>query len=541
MKREIRIGGKAVPIKETLVDKVINYFSPVKGAERFRARTALALAGAYTGAATTRRGTKSWRTNGGDADSDTLFDLPNLRERSRDSIRNNPLACGAINTNVTNVVGIGLKLNARIDRDIINMSDDDADKWESNTEREFRLWSESQDCDAARTLNFASLQRLAFRQTLENGDVFCLAPRIERKNSPYSLTLQLIEADRVCNEDFKANTATLSGGVEKDDQGAPVTYHILKYHPGAIFATTREWVKVPAFANRTGLRNVIHLFDMLRPGQSRGVPYLAPVIEPLKMLDRYTEAELMAAVVTGMLTVFVKTESGDPDLLPPEDNSPTQTTEDEIKLGNGSVIGLAPGESVETVNPNRPNTAYDPFTMSILRQIGVALELPFEILIKHFTASYSAARAALLEAWKFFSSRRKWLADNFCQVVYEIWLYEAVSIGRISAPGFFSDPILRKAYSGAEWIGPAKGMIDELKEVKAAEQRINVGLSTLQRETQELTGGEWEKNHVQQVKERKKRLADGLIVEATVPDNNPDDTTDDMTDDNQDKTDLEGK
>ena len=75
--------------------------------------------------------------------------------------------------------------------------------------------------------------------------------------------------------------------------------------------------------------------------------------------------------------------------------------------------------------------------------------------------------------------------------------------GRIYAPGFFSDPIIRKAYSGAEWNGPAQGQIDPLKEVKAAAQRVSEGFSTRAKETAELTGGDFNKNHRQRVKEEK--------------------------------------
>ena len=206
----------------------------------------------------------------------------------------------------------------------------------------------------------------------------------------------------------------------------------------------------------TGFRQVIHLYRVLRPGQTRGVPYLAPVIESLKQLGNYTDAEIMAAVVSSCFTVFVKTPQGDSELLPMAGNLDGSVMNDNAyKLGNGAIIGLAEGEDIHTVNPGRPNAQFDPFVQSILRQIGVALELPFEVLIKHFTASYSAARAALLEAWRFFMARREWLAQNFCQVVYETWVYEAVCLGRIQAPGFINgDPAIRAAYTGAHWIGP---------------------------------------------------------------------------------------
>jgi capsid protein len=163
---------------------------------------------------------------------------------------------------------------------------------------------------------------------------------------------------------------------------------------------------------------------------------------------------------------------------------------------------LKSGESIEAANPGRPNTAFDPFVKSVLQQIGVALEIPFEILIGHFSSSYSASRAALLEAWRFFKGRRKWIADNFCQPVYEIWLYDSIASGRIGAPGYFSDPIMRKAYSGALWIGDAPSQIDPVKEVDAAEKRLKIGLSTMDEETTNLTGGDFETNYPRIRKER---------------------------------------
>ena len=516
----INASGEKITVRENLFDRLVRYLDPVKAERRFRARAMLALSGSYIGASRSKRSLSQWRTSWGDADSDTLYDLPVLRDRSRDLIRNAPLATGAINTVCTNVVGTGLKLQSRIDREALGMDEAEADAWESNTEREFRLWAESQECDAARTLTFAGVQNLVFRSALESGDVFILMPYIERSGSPYGLKLQAIEGDRVCNESNAPDGLEVSGGVKKDSYGAPLAYHIMDQHPGSILGLRkRSWTIVPAFGKASGRRNVLHLFWQLRPGQTRGVPYLAPVIEPLKQLDRYTEAELMAAVISGMFTVFIKSETGDGDLSPmsPSAEVGGKATDEDYKLASGAIVGLAPGEDIAVADPKRPNTAFDPFVLAILRQIGVSLELPFEVLVKHFTASYSAARAALLEAWKFFATRRYWLSVNFCQPVYEAWMDEAVSMGRISAPGFFDDPLVRKAYLGTEWVGPAKGMIDERAEVEAAQMRVDMGISTLAEETAALTGGDWEKKHVQSAKEFRARKEAGLIVDKEQP------------------------
>jgi len=514
MQTTVKIGNDQITVKENLLDKIISTFDPVRAQNRFRARVSMALAGGYNGASKSNRAFKSWKVSGGDADSDLLPDLPTLRERSRDLVRNNPLATGAINTAVTNVVGTGLVLHSRIDREYLNLSDEDADAWERNAEREFKLWAESVECDAARTLNFYSHQDLCFRSALENGDIFYLLPFIKRKGSSYGLKLKAIEADRVTNKDCARDSATLAGGIETDSNGAPVKVHILENHPGEKGKTTTSWNVVPMFGRKSGRRNILHLFEQRRVGQRRGAPYLSPVIESLKQLGRFTDAELMAAVVSGMFTVFVKSETGSG--LGNADEAQT-TNDTDYELGNGAIVGLGNNESIETANPGRPNAAFDPFVMAILRQIGSALEIPFELLVKHFTASYSASRAAFVEAWKFFKKRRKWLADYFCQPVYESFLYEAVASGRIVAPGFMEDERVRKAYLGSMWIGPGKGQIQELQEVKAARERIDSGLSTLAQETAEINGGDWDQNHRQSVKEHKARQDDGLIEQDSPP------------------------
>lgn len=131
--------------KENFIDRAIGYIDPVRQARRQRARSFMALTGAYTGALTSRRQLQNWGVLPQDADSALLPDLQTLRERSRDLVRNNPIAGGAINTAVTNVVGTGLKLQARPKREILKFTDEQADQWESNVEREFQMWGGSRN------------------------------------------------------------------------------------------------------------------------------------------------------------------------------------------------------------------------------------------------------------------------------------------------------------------------------------------------------------------------------------------------------------
>jgi lambda family phage portal protein len=501
-----------------LLDRAIAFIDPIRGAKRMHARTYLAIAGGYTGARRDRPATKEWRLTNNSPDQDILNDLPVLRDRSRDLVRNAPLATGAVGTVVQNTVGGGLVLQAKPDWKLLNMTAEEAGAWSEDVEREFLLWAETAECDLERTQNFYGLQELAFRSTLESGDVIVLLPMISRARAVYSLRLQIIEADRLdsprgSREGMREADGTMvSGGVRLDANGAPIAYHILKTHPGDPMGASRLGDWIPAWGARSGRRNVIHVFDRLRPGQHRGVPYLAPIIEPLKQLDRYTEAEITASVLSALFTVFVETEAGQGmDSTAGAGDTATEKKE-EIRLGGGAIVDLTPGEKISSFAPNRPNQAFDGFVLAALRQIGTALGLPFEVLIKHFTASYSASRAAMLEAWRFFRGRREFLANQFCRPVYEAWMEEAVALGRVQAPGFFERPELRMAYLLSEWRGDAMSQIDPVKEVEAAGKRVELEVSTLEDETLMLTGKQWSDVHRQRMKEKEMQKRDGAAA-----------------------------
>lgn len=496
----------------SILDRAISAISPERGLARMKARTQLALAGQWLAGRTDRRPTMNWVPFGGSADADNQTDLRVMRGRTRDLSRNAPIALGAINTVVTSVAGTGLVLRSVIDHEALGMTEDEAQEWQRKTEREFRLWAEHPSaCDATRTLDFYGLQALALRSALESGDVFATLPMINRRGFVYEMKVQLVEADRVGNKNWGMNTDRLCGGVELGDDGAPLRYHIMRRHPGGLMPMNMEWDTVAAFGSRTGRRNVIHLYDKLRPGQTRGVPYLAPVVESLKQLSDYTNAEISAAVISSMFTVFVKTEAGGG--LDTGDGSIPQTAPagSNLQMGSGAILDLAPGEDVTFADPKRPNTAFDPFVLSVLRQIGVALQLPFEILVKHFTASYSAARAALLEAWRFYKGRRAWLALQFCQPIYEAWMEEAVARGTIEAPGFFDDPRIRAAYLGSEWIGDSPGQIDPQKEVDAQKGLLELNLTTHTDACTTLTGADWESVVQRRAREERRLRELGLV------------------------------
>ncbi|OPJ63695.1 phage portal protein [Clostridium chromiireducens] len=528
------------------LDKVINFVNPQAGLKRELARAHSKVVERFmntgyseSGASTQKKALKGWNALSSSPEEDIDLNLWVLRNRCRD-LYNSPLGRSAIQTTRTNVVGSGLKLKSRIDFNFLGISEDEADEWEQNVEREFALWAESVHCDSCKLNNFYEIQQLAQLTWLQSGDTFAVLKQDKPlPYMPYGLRIALIEADRVSTpntlnnifsngifaiEATADNGNRIVSGVEIDSNGAVVAYYICNRYPQSFYIMNNTvplaWTRVEAFGKLTGRRNILHLMESERPEQRRGVPFLAPVIEPLKQLTRYTEAELMAAVVTGMFTVFIKSKGPSSEIpfgsmIPEDQQVPGNDREVNYELAPGAINVLQPDEDVEIANPGRPNTAFDGFVNALCRYVGAALEIPQELLQKSFQSSYSAARAALLEAWKMFRMRREWMSNSFCQPVYEEWLTQAVAMGRIRAPGFFDDPIVKKAWCGAEWNGPAPGQLDPLKEISAAEKRIQNGVSTREQETMEINGGNFDKNIQQAKREQRLMRESGLLEDSS--------------------------
>ena len=515
-----------------IFDKIVEVVNPAAAVrrehDRFKLQTIRSIRNSgydESGAARNKNSMRGWLASSKTPQEDIDKNIPILRQRSRSLYMSAPLAVSAIKTNRTNIIGEGLKLKSTIDAEFLGLTPEQATEWQQTAEREFKFWAGSKFCDSTRVNNFYEIQQVACMSWLMNGDA-CILLEYEKPSRafPYGLRIHLIESDRVSTPNSTGNNVYLYAtnrdngnrifnGVEVDKNNRVIAYHICNTYPNSNLYARKEWKRVQAFGEKTGIPNVLMIYETERPEQYRGVPYLAPVIESLKQLTRYSEAEMMAAVINGFFTVFVTSEKGTAEFGfsgVVDDDERVSDDDSNYELGPGMVNMLAPGEKIDIADSKRPSSNFDAFTTALAKYVGAALEIPVELLIKSFNSSYSASRAALLEAWKAFRMKRKWLAADFCQPLYEIFLTEAIASGRLKAPGFFLDPLIRAAYCGAQWNGPAQGMIDPVKEVNAAEKRINIGLSTRQRETIEMTGGDFDSNVAQLAREKQLMEAAGI-------------------------------
>lgn len=475
----------------TALDRAITWLSPGWGLRRARARAASSVIGGYLGGRRDRNATLNWGSLASSPDADTLPDLPVLRARSRDLTRNDPIARSAVSTKVTNVIGTGHVVRPEIDARRLGLTPEQKADWEREALEIWSEWSQSRDCDVTRSQSFAELEDLVYRASLESGDVLALMRDRRRPGRLLSTCLQIVEADRLSNPGRTPDRPGMAGGIEMDRDGAPTAYHIASRHDVEYLrADAVTWRRVPAF-DRRGRPLVLHIHGPRgRPDMTRYAPMLAPVIESLKQRSRYSEAELMAAVVSACFAVGFKSADGDLGSgLPGADGK----SDSEIRITDpGQIIDLLPGEEVMNFQPGRPSSGYEPFVSAISQEVGAGLDLPHELLMKSFKASYSASRAALEMAWQGFRSERARHVSQFCQPVYADVIAEAVARDLLKAPGFFADPLVRRAWLGAVWMGPARPTLDPVKDATADEKYLSMGATTLTRITAERFGMPWE-------------------------------------------------
>lgn len=493
----------------------------------------------HHGASRSKANVLGWNSYSGSAKEDIEDNLDLLRQRSRDAYMGIPTAAAALKTLRTNVIAGGLMPSPQIDGDFLGLTNEQAEDLQAQILREFSLWADSTNADADRVDDFYSLQQLAYLGSLMNGDSFAVLQNKKRPGCPYDLRVRLVEADRVCSPGYmdRQTRCVVEGhtvesivqGVETDGEGELKAYWIADRHPRS-YTTLKlqEWKRVEVYG-KSGRINALHVMSRERAGQRRGVPLLAPVLETLKQMERYADAETTAALLGAIFTVFIKKGGISDDtpfgqMLQKEmlERMGIERDPNDLALGSGLIFDLELGESIETVETQHPHTAYDTFTMARMKQASAAMEIPVEVLFKRFDSNFSSSRGALNEFWRVCDMNRDWFVDDFCQPIYNQWFAEAVARGRIRAPGFFDDPAIRKAYTDCKWNGPSKTALNPYQEVEAAIKRVDAGFSTAQDEAAQMTGTDFRKNMRQQLEEgRLKREVDEITHPAPSVQQNP--------------------
>lgn len=496
-----RLEGK------TRLDKAIAYVAPGWAAKRQTARLGFEMAAQFRGADTTRL-LSDWVIQSLGIVNPDRWELETLRERSQELNRNNPIASGITDTLVTNVIGPGLQPQSRLRAKELGISDEEAQNLRRQAENIFDNWQRR--ADASNRQNFRGLQALAFRKIVEDGEIIVNLPMIKEAGRPLQRALELIEADRL-------GTPFGKMGVFDGVEVGPERKEPLKYWIRKANLTTNnyelpryEWVGLPARDSR-GRPLILHNYLMKRPGQLRGIPFFAPALSYFKHLADYMSAAVVAAKLAACVALIIT--QNDPTgaamaASHPNPSSGGQAGDNLERWEPASILRLGLGETATMIDPKGVGDTFGKFMETGLRILGANSGLPYELLLKDFSkTNYSSARAALLEARRWFMFLRAWFAQDCCQPIWELVLEEAYLAGQFPAKNFYEN---QQEYCLAQWIGGGWGWVDPVKEIGASVAAIDAGLSTYAKELAGQ-GEDWEETFQQLVQEKEYAAALGLI------------------------------
>jgi lambda family phage portal protein len=499
----------AAPIpRPNFLDRAISFISPRWGERRLASRLRFDVLSEYRGAEMSRlrSGWALGRTNTTPAS----YSLQLLRNRSRDLNRNDPLAHGVTDTLGINIVGQGLRPQCRLRADRLGISEDKARALQRQAEAVWDYWGTL--ADSGNRLSINELQFLALRKVVEDGEVLALpVMATEPWRGAVKRAVEMLETDRLATwgASQKTGTGNLTG-IEVGQRGEPIRYWISPVDYQNQIAGAYNLTPPVAIEARDsqGRPKVLHIFRTARPGQLRGVPYFAPVINYFKDLADYLEAEVVAAKVAACISVFVvKTDPMFASMGTIDPNASNHKPVENFEPGMVPYLNL--GEDIRVVDPKRGGETFNAFVEGMLRIIGASLGLPYELLMKDFSkTNYSSARAALLEGRRMFSTWRGWFAAKFCQPLWELVLEEAYLRGLFPAPNFYQ---YQAEYCRTAWVGGAWGWVDPTKEVEASKLGLDWCLTTYADEAA-AQGQDWE-----ELLEQRKREEDyikqlGLVI-----------------------------
>ena len=508
--------------KTGLVDASGRPISPREIA-RARFRGALDAGGAqgwaYDAQAPHSQDMAGWNPGLRSPDSSINYSRDQMVARARDLINNDGWASGAINRLLDSAIGSHFLPIPQPNFTVLArlcpaMDATFASEFAAQVAAEWRMWGlddVGRHNDAMRTQTITQQFRTAFRHKVVDGDAIGAILWAPERRGRYSTTVQTIEPDRLSNRYQAIDTHSSRGGVLIDDMGAPFGYSIRRALPFDWYDSAKSWVwdDMPRETD-WGRPVVVHDFDKDRASQHRGIGLLTAVLPKFRMLHRFDQASLQAAVLRTMVGFFLKSPYDAQQIRDAMDIGSdageiaeqswyqglrgAYHDENPVTMAGVRMPTLAPGESIEAVRAGDQAVEFDAFEHAFLRCIAAATGQAVEEISGDFSkVNYSSFRGATLQAWRTLIRRRTDFASGYCSPIYAAWLEEALGThlaGLLprNAPDFNE---FRAAYVKCMWIGPGKGWVDPVKERQGEVLGLDAGFGTLSQVCAEVSGAYW--------------------------------------------------
>ncbi|WP_186053474.1 phage portal protein [Burkholderia gladioli] len=425
-------------------------------------------AAAYESASTVGARAKAWRVSGAGPNAAAVQNLPLMRARARDAIRNDPWAKTAIGRLVSNTIGAGIQAHPQHPIDAIR-------------KEQKQLWEDSgEEIDADGRYDLAGVQSLAARSFFSDGEVLVLRRmRHLRDGLAVPMQIQILEGDMLpMDKNEIVAGGEIINGVEFDHDGRRVAYHLHRRHPGeygrASFPSMQT-VRVPA-------DQIAHVFQALRPGQVRGVPELSTVLLRLRSLDNFDDAVLFRQEVSNLFAGFIVKPHSEPGLIgDPITGAAVGYDADGfspvVSLEPGGMQELAPGEDVRFASPPGAGTDYAPFMRQQLMAAAASVGMPYEVLTGDLRDVSDRVLRVILNEFRRAVEQIQWnvFIHQFCRPVWRWWVDACALSGAMSMPDYYRR---RRDYFRVRWVPQGWPYIHPVQDVTAKRMEIRSGLAS---------------------------------------------------------------
>ena len=353
------------------------------------------------------------------ADDEVKADGRKLRDRARQLRRDNPWAARYVALQVEGILGAhGVMMQARVP---VTRKDDSGnlklnERANDTLEARFKQWSGRRTADVAQRLSFPRIAQVVVETWKTEGEAFLEIVPLPTTRNPFGVALRVLDPDQVddtLNQAGKPGQPEIKMGVEMDEFGAPAFYHVWTRHPSeSTVEGTRLRRRIPA-------AQIIHLYDVRRAGQTRGVTPFAPVMQDLKMLGGLQEAVLVLQRTAACKMGFITVDPEQTSPLAPEAGDASVVMDAEP----GRIEQLPAGMQFQSWDPGQPGAEYDPYTKNVLRGIAAGLGVSYASLTGDLSeANYSSARVGMLSERDAFCRDQQALIEALYARVYAAWL-----------------------------------------------------------------------------------------------------------------------
>ena len=438
------------------LDRAIVSISPERGLRRVRAKAKASVVMNYDAASKGRR-TYGWKAPGTAADSAAGANRARLRNLSRDMIRNRSLAARGQAVVTGNVVGTGIMPSVR-------MADGDDATAAMEVIRDHIL---TPAIDVYGVNALPGIQTQIMNTVFADGEVLVRRRMRDLRFEPglqLPFQVQVLEVDHLDETIFTNGQNEVIDGIEYGPTGKAVAYHLFDQHPG----DNRRITSGRFTSTRVPAQQILHIRRLDRPGQMRGVPWLAPVMMTLGELSDYQEAQILKQRIAALLAFFV--EAG-------EDGA-VYDGKDLAEIGPGSVVGLQAGQKMVASQPPTVD-GYPDFMREGIRTIATGLGLTYESFGDLTGVNFSSGRMGRMEMDRFIQVwQQQIIIGELCNGIagwtLDTWPLVQISRGLPAAP------------KALEWTAPRRPLIDPSKEIGAAIEEIDAGLNSRQRKQREM-------------------------------------------------------